>query len=73
MAQDETRRPLASRDSGWARTIARKLSMASVTPNQISMASMAMAAVAGAAFWLAGSAASGPRIVLLLAAALFSC
>ena len=71
MAQDENRRPLASRDSGWARTIARKLSTASVTPNQISMASMAMAAVAGAAFWLAGSAASGPRIVLLLVAALF--
>ena len=71
MAQDENRRPLASRNSGWARTIARRLSTASVTPNQISMASMAMAAVAGAAFWLAGGAPSGPRIALLLAAALF--
>ena len=71
MAQDENRRPLASRDSGWARTIARKLSTASVTPNQISMASMAMAAVAGIAFWQAGAATGGSRVALLLVAALF--
>jgi len=71
MAQNEDRRPLASRDTGWARGIARRLSDSGITPNQISMASMAMAAVAGAAFWLAGGAASGPRIALLLAAALF--
>ena len=71
MAQSDDRRPLASRDTGWARGIARRLSASGITPNQISMASMAMAAVAGAAFWLAGSAASEPRIVLLLAAALF--
>lgn len=71
MAQDSDRRPLASRDTGWARGIARRLSASGITPNQISMASMAMAAVAGAAFWLAGSAASGTRAALLLAAALF--
>ncbi|MFC5394332.1 CDP-alcohol phosphatidyltransferase family protein [Bosea vestrisii] len=71
MAQDSDRRPLSSRDTGWARAIAHRLSATGITPNQISMASMAMAAIAGAAFWLAGSAASGPRIVLLLAAALF--
>jgi phosphatidylglycerophosphate synthase len=71
MAQDSDRRPLSSRDTGWARAIARRLSDSGITPNQISMASMAMAAVAGAAFWLAGGAASGPRIALLLAAAVF--
>lgn len=71
MAQDENRRPLASRDSGWARTIARKLSTASVTPNQISMASMVMAAIAGIAFWQAGDATGGSRVALLLVAALF--
>ncbi len=71
MAQDENRRPLASRDSGWARVIARRLSTASVTPNQISMASMAMAAVAGVAFWQAGAATGGSRVALFLAAALF--
>jgi phosphatidylglycerophosphate synthase len=71
MAQDGNRRPLASRDSGWARSIARRLSGAAVTPNQISMASMAMAALAGGAFWLAGTVEAGPRAALLLAAALF--
>lgn len=71
MAQDSDRRPLASRDTGWARGIARGLSTSGITPNQISMASMAMAAVAGTAFWLAGGATFGARTALLLAAALF--
>ncbi|MGO4172782.1 CDP-alcohol phosphatidyltransferase family protein [Bosea sp. TAF32] len=71
MAQDENRRPLASRDSGWARSIARRLSAAAITPNQISMASMVMAAFAGITFWQAGAAEAGPRAALLLAAALF--
>lgn len=71
MAQDENRRPLASRDSGWARAVARKLSTASVTPNQISMASMVMAAVAGVALWQAGAATGVARVALLLVAALF--
>lgn len=71
MAQDENRRPLSSRDSSWARSIARRLSTASVTPNQISMASMAMAAIAGVAFWQAGAATGGARVALLLTAALF--
>ncbi|MGX1740050.1 CDP-alcohol phosphatidyltransferase family protein [Bosea sp. NPDC055353] len=71
MAQDENRRPLASRDSGWARAIARRLSTASVTPNQISMASIVMAAVAGVVFWQAGTAMGGSRVALLLLAALF--
>ncbi|AZO78150.1 MULTISPECIES: CDP-alcohol phosphatidyltransferase family protein [unclassified Bosea (in: a-proteobacteria)] len=71
MAQSDDRRPLSSRDTGWARAIARRLSASGITPNQISIASMVMAAFAGAAFWLAGTAASGPRAALLLAAALF--
>lgn len=71
MAEDDNRRPLASRDSGWARSIARRLSAAAITPNQISMASMVMAAFAGAGFWLAGLADAGLRAALLLAAALF--
>ena len=71
MAQDDNRRPLASRDTGWARSIARRLSAAAITPNQISMASMAMAALAGTSFWFAGTADAGGRIALLVAAALF--
>ena len=71
MAKDDSRRPLASRDSGWARVIARRLSEAAITPNQISLASMVMAAAAGGSFWLAGSAQPGWRAALLLAAAVF--
>lgn len=71
MAQDSDRRPLASRDTGWARAIARRLSASGITPNRISMASMVMAGLAGAAFSLAGAVAAGPRAALLLAAALF--
>lgn len=71
MAQGDNRRPLASRDSGWARSIARRLSSADITPNQISMASMVMAGGAGTAFWLAGTAGGGQRVALLLVAALF--
>ena len=55
MADRANRRPLASRDTGWARSMTRWLAATSVTPNQISMASIAAAAVAGACFWLAGS------------------
>jgi phosphatidylglycerophosphate synthase len=71
LAQDDNRRPLASRDSGWARSVARRLSTAAVTPNQISMASMVMAACAAASFWCAAGAYSGWRAALLVAAALF--
>ncbi|MFJ5370375.1 CDP-alcohol phosphatidyltransferase family protein, partial [Bosea sp. CER48] len=71
MTQDGNRRPLASRESGWARSLARRLSAAAVTPNQISMASMVMAAVAGGAFWQAGAVEAAPRAALLLSGALF--
>ena len=65
------RRPLASRQSGWAAAVTRKLAATSVTPNQISLASMAAAALAGAGFW-AGAAADDPwlrALLLILAAA----
>ncbi|SCB11677.1 CDP-alcohol phosphatidyltransferase family protein [Rhizobium hainanense] len=66
------RRPLASRNTRWAQTLARRMTMLSVTPNQISQASMAMAALAGASFWLSGVAgSSGTRVALLILAALF--
>ena len=48
MADDSNRRPLASRQTGWAAALTRILAATSVTPNQISMASMVMAAVSGA-------------------------
>jgi phosphatidylglycerophosphate synthase len=39
------RRPLASRDTRWARRIASALARSSITPNQISVASIAFAAL----------------------------
>ncbi|MFD1880896.1 CDP-alcohol phosphatidyltransferase family protein [Paracoccus pacificus] len=47
----DNRRPLNSRDTRWARWIARTLAGRGITPNQISQASMAMALIAGLAFW----------------------
>lgn len=44
------RRPLASRDTGWARRIAQGLSRARATPNAISAAGIPFAALAGLAF-----------------------
>lgn len=63
------RRPLASRDTGWARWLTRKLAATSVTPNQISMASMVAAALAGAAFWGVAHSEGAARVALLLLAA----
>ena len=71
MADPASRRPLASRDTRWARGIARWLAATSVTPNQISMASIAAATVAGTCFWLSGQANGGARAALLVAAAAF--
>lgn len=68
---ETNRRPLASRDTGWAHSATRRLAATSITPNRISMASIAAAALAGACFWLAGSAEAWPRAGLLVAAALF--
>ncbi len=71
MTQSGDRRPLASRDTHWARSIAQWLVTKSVTPNQISQASMVAAALAGCAFFLAGTSLGPTRIVLLLLAAAF--
>lgn len=71
MTASGDRRPLSSRDTQWARSIARWLAARSVTPNRISQASMAAAAVAGACFWLGASREGALSIILLLAAALF--
>lgn len=58
-----TRRPLKSRASAWAQKLAGWLGGTQITPNQISIASMGFAALAGGAFFLGG--------FWLLAAALF--
>jgi phosphatidylglycerophosphate synthase len=64
-----SRRPLASRNTGWARAVARRLAATSITPNQISMAGMAFAAMAGLALWGAGGTGGWSRALLLIVAA----
>lgn len=64
------RRPLASRDTAWAAALTKRFAATSVTPNQISLASIAFAALAGAAFWASGTADGAWRVILLVAAAL---
>ena len=48
MNDTSNRRPIAARESGWARRSAAALARSSVTPNQISVASIVFAAVGAA-------------------------
>ncbi|MEY3309687.1 MAG: hypothetical protein RLZZ413_3725, partial [Pseudomonadota bacterium] len=70
MAGPDSRRPLGSRDTAWARALARRLAAGRLTPNQISMAGMGFAGLAGLAFCGAGQAEGALRGLLLVAAAL---
>jgi phosphatidylglycerophosphate synthase len=65
------RRPIATRNAGWAQGLARRLARSRITPNQISIASMGAACIAGGAFWAAGYTGGITRILLLLLAAAF--
>lgn len=64
-----SRRPLSSRNSGWARALAARLARGPVTPNQISAASAGFAAVGGLALWASAAAGPGLQAALLIAAA----
>ncbi len=63
---DENRRPIAARNTKWAARLTRALVARRITPNAISVASMAAAALAGLAFWGAGAAGPGPGAGALL-------
>jgi len=65
------RRPIASRDTGWAHWLTRLLVARQVTPNQISMASMGFALLAGVAFYGGAQLDGGARVLLLLLGAVF--
>jgi phosphatidylglycerophosphate synthase len=65
----ENRRPIKSRASGWAQGSARLLAKAGASPNMISGASVAFAALGGALLALAGMSSPGARSVALVAAA----
>jgi phosphatidylglycerophosphate synthase len=68
METASARRPLKTRESKWAKALARFLANGRVTPNRISLASVFFAACAGAALYFSGSAVSRPRVFLLLLA-----
>ncbi len=65
------RRPIASRNTGWAKRLTAKLAQTKITPNQISMASMIAAALAGLAFYFGASMPGFSGFLLLILAALF--
>ncbi|THD53587.1 CDP-alcohol phosphatidyltransferase family protein [Phenylobacterium sp.] len=67
--QLENRRPIKSRASGWAQASARGLAKAGASPNMISGASVAFAALGGALMALAGMSGHILHGVALVAAA----
>lgn len=71
MINEKDRRPLASRDTGWAHTITRWLAKTAITPNQISIASMFAAGICGVAFCFAAQTDGNLRIFLLICGAIF--
>ena len=70
MTDPSSRRPIASRDSGLARRVAKYLAGTWITPNQISIASVGFAGIAGAAFWMSGQSEGFARAGWLILAAL---
>lgn len=71
MTSTGDRRPIASRDTTWAKATAARLVALGATPNGVSQASMAAGAIAGIAFFGAGHSEGVARVALLLAGALF--
>ena len=53
MSDDNNRRPIAARASGWARSISATLARSSITPNQISVLSIVFAALGAWLLWRA--------------------
>lgn len=68
MTEPANRRPLASRNTGWAAAVTRGLARTSITPNQISILGMVAAAAAGACLWAAGGTGARPILLILGAA-----
>jgi phosphatidylglycerophosphate synthase len=63
------RRPLKSRNAGWARGLARDLARAGVSPDLVSFLSFAFALVGGCAFAASSQTFGGVRVLVLLIAA----
>jgi phosphatidylglycerophosphate synthase len=69
MSNSENRRPLKSRDTGWARTLARACARAGLSPDAVSALSMVFAAIGCGLLVWSGSAAGWTRAALLIGAA----
>jgi phosphatidylglycerophosphate synthase len=66
---DPKRRPLATRERGWAKVLARRLNAARISPDAISVASVVVAAGAALALWESGKSSGAERALELVAAA----
>lgn len=69
MPSEPPRRPLATREKGWANALARMLERANVSPNAISVASLVFAVAAGVALGLSATLPAVARALALIAAA----
>ena len=69
--KETSRRPLKSRDTGWAKAFAAALARRKVTPNSISVASVVFAAGSAATLFVSGQDFAHPRWLWLLVAAAF--
>lgn len=61
----DARRPIAARNTTWAHQLARRATAAGVSPNSVSVASIAFAALAGLSLWLSAGAARWTAVALL--------
>jgi phosphatidylglycerophosphate synthase len=68
-AKSSPRRVLATRNKTWARGLARRMALAGIRPNAVSVASVVLALGAAAAFYSAPGSAARTRVLLLIAAA----
>jgi phosphatidylglycerophosphate synthase len=66
----ESRRPLKTRERAWPRRVAHRLVRLGITPNQVSVASIAFALLGAAAYAAVPSAAALGQLLLLLGAAI---
>jgi phosphatidylglycerophosphate synthase len=69
LTSDPRRRPLATRERGWANALARALSAAGISPDSISLTSVVFAVAAGVLLWLSGGSYGLARALELLGAA----
>jgi phosphatidylglycerophosphate synthase len=66
---DLQRRPLATRERGWAKALARALNAAGISPDSISLTSVVFAVAAGVLLWQSGVSHGVARVLELLGAA----